>query len=253
MTGVDAFGDGVTGGDEDGEPFDTRVDLDGRIQTAASMRPTRFLSATPGTVTLSGRYNRTTIDNRDRIRPAAGPARSTAITSFDRFNPAAGVTFSPPRAVNLYFGYSEGNRAPTSIELGCADPEQPCKLPNAMAGDPPLEQVVTRTVEAGVRGGTMATSRTSWNAGGFRADNRDDILFVASEQTGLRLFQELRQDPPAGLELGANSRIGRRHVRRGVYVSRRDIPERGDRGRLRATAPTEAATGLPGTRRDYRD
>ena len=33
VTGVDAFGDGVTGGEVDGEPFDTRVDLDGLIQT----------------------------------------------------------------------------------------------------------------------------------------------------------------------------------------------------------------------------
>ena len=31
--GTGAFGDGVTGGDADGEPFDTRVDLDGAIHT----------------------------------------------------------------------------------------------------------------------------------------------------------------------------------------------------------------------------
>ena len=29
VTGVDSFADGVTGGDEDGVPFDTRVDLGG--------------------------------------------------------------------------------------------------------------------------------------------------------------------------------------------------------------------------------
>ena len=41
VTGVGAFGDGVTGGTVDGEPFDTRVDLDGRIPSGASTRPTR--------------------------------------------------------------------------------------------------------------------------------------------------------------------------------------------------------------------
>ena len=33
ITGVKSFGDGVTGGDVDGEPYDTRVDLNGRIHT----------------------------------------------------------------------------------------------------------------------------------------------------------------------------------------------------------------------------
>ena len=33
VTGMNAFGDGETGGDVDGEPFDTRVDLDGLIHT----------------------------------------------------------------------------------------------------------------------------------------------------------------------------------------------------------------------------
>ena len=57
---------------------------------------------------------------------------------------------------------NEVSRAATSIELGCADPEAPCKLPNAMAGDPALDQVVTRTSETGVRGGNATLT---WNAG----------------------------------------------------------------------------------------
>ncbi len=54
--------------------------------------------------------------------------------------------------MTAYLGLSQGSRAPSSIELGCADPENPCRLPNSMAGDPPLDAVVTRTVEAGLRG-----------------------------------------------------------------------------------------------------
>ena len=71
-----------------------------------------------------------------------------------------------------------------------------------MAGDPPLDQVVTRTLEAGVRGGTIAR-RISWNAGLFRADNRDDILFVASEQTGFGYFKNFGKTRRQGVELGA--------------------------------------------------
>ena len=46
---------------------------------------------------------------------------------------------------------------------------------------------------AAARGG-----RLDWNAGVFRADNHDDILFVADDQTRLRLLQEFRQDAPPG-------------------------------------------------------
>ena len=75
------------------------------------------------TVTLSARFNSTSISNIDRLNPAGGPGSLTGDHVFSRLNPAAGVTFSPTRAVNLYAGYSEGSRAPTSIELGCADPD----------------------------------------------------------------------------------------------------------------------------------
>ena len=118
------------------------------------------------------------------------------------------MTFNPWRTLNAYFGYSEGSRAPTSIELGCADPNQPCKLPNALAGDPPLNQVVTRTWEAGVRGGG-ADSKVSWSAGWFRADNRNDILFVASQQTGFGYFKNFGKTRRQGVELDLNSRIRR--------------------------------------------
>jgi outer membrane receptor protein involved in Fe transport len=63
----------------------------------------------------------------------------------------------------------------------------PCSLPNALASDPALQQVVTGTWELGVRG--KAESKWSWNAGAFRAENRNDILFVAAEQTGSGYFK----------------------------------------------------------------
>jgi outer membrane receptor protein involved in Fe transport len=202
VTGVGAFGDGVTGGNVDGEPYDTRVNLSGRIHSG-SFFATDTYGGKGWNATVSGRFNRTTIDNRDRIRPQAGTGSLTGQHSFARFNPAVGVTFH-----GLYAGYTEGNRAPTSIELGCADPESPCKLPNAMAGDPPLKQVVTRTVEAGYRGGSSDT-KLRWSAGFFRADNRNDILFVASEQTGYGYFKNFGKTLRQGVETDASARLGR--------------------------------------------
>ena len=206
ITGVDAFADGETGGEVDGEPFDTRVNLDGAIQTFSLYATNTATFGRSWAVTLSGRYNRSAVRNRDRITPGGGPGSLDGDHTFDRLNPAAGVTFSPTSSVNLYAGYSEGSRAPTSIELGCADPGQPCKLPNAMAGDPPLEQVVTRTWEGGARGSYRGFN---WSAGAFRAGNRDDILFVLSDQTGFGYFRNFGETRRQGLELGVHRTAGR--------------------------------------------
>ena len=206
ITGIGAFGDGETGGEIDGEPFDTRVDLDGLIQTVSLYATDTVSFSRKWNVTVSGRYNRTTVKNRDAIVPGGGPTSLDGDHAFSRVNPAAGFTFSQSRALNLYGGYSEGSRAATSIELGCANPEQPCKLPNAMAGDPPLDQVVTRTWEAGARG---VYRGMSWSAGVFRSDNHDDILFVLSDRTGFGYFRNFGETRRKGIELGAHSRIGR--------------------------------------------
>ena len=205
ITGVDAFGDGVTGGTVDGEPYDTRVDLDGLTKTWSVYATDTLSFGDRAHLTLSGRYNRTSVENRDGIRSPGEAGSLDGSHRFSRFNPAAGITVNASRAINLYAGYNEGSRAPTSIELGCADPEQPCKLPNAMAGDPPLAQVVTRTLDAGVRG---QSGRIAWNAGYFRAANHDDILFVQSEQTGFGYFKNFGRTRREGLELGARVRAG---------------------------------------------
>ena len=206
VTGVPAFADGVSGGTVDGEPFDTRVNLDGHIQTG-SVYATDTLSVGRWNFTLSGRYNRTTVDNKDLIQPLGGTGSLTGNYTFDRFNPAVGVTYNAGRYLNFYASYSEGSRAPTSIELGCADPNSPCKLPNALAGDPPLKQVVTRTVEAGVRGG--AESRLRWNINWFGAQNYNDILFVASPQTGFGYFKNFGKTRRTGVDVDVNTHIWR--------------------------------------------
>ncbi|MBK7927408.1 MAG: TonB-dependent receptor [Bryobacterales bacterium] len=206
ITGLAAFGDGVTGGDADGEPYDTRVELASRTHNA-SLFATDTLTASRATVTLSGRFNRTIIDNRDQLIPRPGTGSLTGRHTFQRFNPAAGLTFRAHHRVSAYASYSEGSRAPSSIELGCADPESPCKLPNSMAGDPPLRQVVTRTFEAGAR--SSSEDRLRWSAGYFFTANRDDILFVASEQTGFGYFKNFGRTRRQGLELDASFRWGR--------------------------------------------
>jgi outer membrane receptor protein involved in Fe transport len=245
VTGVGAFGDGITGGEEDGEPYDTRVDLSGRIHSGGFYATDTITVADKLNLTLSGRFHRTTVDNRDRIRPQAGVGSLTGKHTFTRFNPAAGATYKLAPALRVYGSYSEGNRAPTSIELGCADPNAPCKLPNALAGDPPLDQVRTRTFEAGVRGSNEG--RLRWSAGWFQATNHDDILFVASEQTGYGYFKNFAKTRRQGLELDTNVRLGRVTLGGGytfldaTFQSEEEVNGTGN------STNEEAEDGTPGT------
>jgi len=243
LTGLDAFADGETGGAVDGEPFDNRVKLDGHVNTGSVFASDVIAIRDVWNVSLSARFNTISISNLDRLNPGGGAGSLDGDHTYNRLNPAAGVTFSPRSDVNLYAGYSEGSRAPTSIELGCADPEQPCKLPNALVGDPPLDQVVTRTVEAGVRG---TRGRIGWNAGFFHADNADDILFVASDQTGFGYFKNFGRTRRQGIELGVNAR-GKRFTAGSGYTWLDATFQSEETVDGTANSTNDAGNGLEGT------
>jgi len=208
VTGLNAFGDGVNGGvDDAGDPYDVRVDLNGRSHTWSLYATDTISINNIWHLTLSGRFNRTVVRNRDLINPGGGAGSLDGDHAFSRFNPAAGVAFAPSRSLRAYAGYSEGSRAPSAIELGCADPNNPCRLPNSMAGDPPLKQVVTKTLEFGLHG--LLANGIRWNAGVFRAENHDDILFVAApNNTQFGYFKNFGKTRRDGLELGASRNIG---------------------------------------------
>jgi outer membrane receptor protein involved in Fe transport len=208
ITPISAFADGST--TQDGAPVDTRVDLHGLINTFSVYAADTVTLGKSLALTVSGRYNRTSVHNVDRLHAVVDGSRGSLNGQyvFDRFNPAAGLTYSPTRFASVYFSYSESSRAPTAIELGCADPGEPCDLPNALVSDPPLQQVITRTFEAGLRGTTE--NNVQWSAGWFRATNYNDVLFVASQQTGFGYFTNFGRTLRQGLEASLTARI--RHL-----------------------------------------
>jgi iron complex outermembrane receptor protein len=128
-------------------------------------------------ITAGGRFNLAQIKLEDQL---GGPLSSD--NQYQRFNPVVGVTFKVLDNVTVYGGYSEANRAPTPLELGCSDPSRPCLIDNFLVSDPPLKQVVSHTVEAGLRGNVdlAGGGALRWNAGVFNALNTDDIINVAS-------------------------------------------------------------------------
>lgn len=161
------------------------------------------------TLTAGARFNRAGISLYD--------LRGTALNGngiFTRINPVAGLTYKILPNVSAYASYSEGNRAPTPLELGCADPNRPCLIDSFLVADPPLQQVVSQTIETGLRGDlhipAIAPAYADalpgwlhWSVGLFRTHNFNDILSVPSTINGRGYFTNagttLRQGVEASL------------------------------------------------------
>jgi outer membrane receptor protein involved in Fe transport len=148
-------------------------------------------------ITAGGRFNSARINLEDQIGSALNGSER-----FDRFNPIIGGTYRINPGLTIYGGYSEANRAPTPLELGCADPARPCVAAAFLVSDPALKQVISHTVEAGLRGtrdldiGTMG-----WKLGAFRARNDDDILAIPSPVLqGFGYFQNVGSTRRQGIE-----------------------------------------------------
>jgi outer membrane receptor protein involved in Fe transport len=148
-------------------------------------------------ITGGGRFNAASITLEDQIGSALNGNET-----FNRFNPIIGGTYKITAGLTAYAGYSEANRAPTPLELGCADPAHPCIVAAFLVSDPPLKQVVSRTVEAGLRGTKdLNVGALGWKLGVFRANNTDDILAIPSPVLqGFGYFQNVGSTRRQGIE-----------------------------------------------------
>jgi outer membrane receptor protein involved in Fe transport len=161
-------------------------------------------------VTLSGRYNIAKVN-------LAGYSTDYTVTPSDvgsldgnheykRFNPAIGFNYNPTKSLGFYGGYNEGMRAPTPIELSCADPARPCALPAGFNSDPDLKKVVAKTWEGGVRG--KLTKDVSWNIGVYDTKTDNDIQFMTDPgSTVLGYFKNVGKTERKGLEMGIHGKL----------------------------------------------
>ncbi|CAM8371239.1 CirA Outer membrane receptor proteins, mostly Fe transport [Candidatus Methylopumilus universalis] len=197
------------------DDIDTEVNLGGKSKTASLFATDTMSLNQFWHVTASARYNHTTVKNRDSLNAPGSAASLSGDHGFNRVNPSLGLTFTPTETLSVFGSYSESNRAPTSIELGCANPLQPCKLPNAMAADPPLNQVVAKTYDFGVRG--KVAENLKWNASVYRTMNHDDIHFINSSaySGALGYFDNVGKTKRQGLDLGLSGAIDKLFFRAG--------------------------------------
>ncbi len=181
-------------------------------QPAADLAPVDLRSSS----IYTGIYTTDTFDITSKLSLTAGArvnvARirlndelGTALDSdnnYSRFNPVVGLTYKITPLMTAYAGYSEANRAPTPLELGCADPVHPCLIDNFLISDPPLQQVVSHTYEAGLRGSEFG-QKLKWNLGLFRTISNDDIVNVPSQINGFGYFVNAAKTRRQGIEAGA--------------------------------------------------
>jgi outer membrane receptor protein involved in Fe transport len=152
-------------------------------------------------ITAGGRFNVANISLQDQIGTSLN-----GNDTYTRFNPIVGGTYKITSELTAYAGYSEANRAPTPLELGCADPAHPCIVAAFLVSDPPLKQVVSHTVEAGLRGARdLDIGKLGWKFGVFRAENTDDILTIPSPVLqGFGYFQNIGSTRRQGIEAEVN-------------------------------------------------
>jgi len=180
--------------------YENNTNLQGRTKTAGLYAVDTLSLNDQWHVTGGLRYNYTEIDNKDRRADQSGGSLTEEM-SFARINPTVGVTFKPTDYYQTYASYSESNRAPTSIELGCSNPEIACTLPTQMADDPPLDDIVSKTYEFGAAG--RLTGDLKWNAAIYHAMNHDDIHFInQNAQNGLGYFDNVGRTRRDGLDVG---------------------------------------------------
>jgi outer membrane receptor protein involved in Fe transport len=180
---------------------DSFVALRTRIENSSVFLTDTFAINSQLDLTLSARYNDTQVVLRDQIGTALNGDHS-----FKRFNSGVGIAYRPTTSFMTYASYSESNRAPSPVELTCADEDDPCALPNAFLSDPPLEQVVARTIELGARG---SWEKNVWHVGVFRTANKNDILFVsAGALTNHGFFENVGATRRQGIEMNLQGTIG---------------------------------------------
>ena len=152
------------------------------------------LNLTPAlALTVSGRFNAAQIDLSDQ-----NGGDLTGNHYYNHFNPAAGLTYTFAPWLTAYAGYAVA----TGLHAGRAflrGTNNACSLANFFVGDPNLSQVVSHTIEAGLRGHdrhSMGPGDLQPRAVSQHARRRHRVHQQRHART--RLFRQYRPDATPG-------------------------------------------------------
>ncbi len=158
-------------------------------------------------ITGAARFNHANVANTiTNYEDGVGTQRPRESFNYNSLNPSLGISYKLAPTVSLFGNVGQSNRVPTVIELGCADPNEPCRLPTGLQADPYLKQVIARTIEFGTR--WRLSSDSEFTASVYRSENKDDILFRAVSVSGLGYFSNFSRTRRQGIDLSARTEIG---------------------------------------------
>ncbi len=202
-------------------------------------------SVTPSTfLTASARWNLATVSNT--LQNSDGSEQPRESFTYRHLNPALGLVQKLGGGVTVFGGYAQNNRVPTILELGCADPAQPCRLPAGLQADPYLKQVVSHAFEAGVRWRRGKDTEVTTTL--YRIDNHDDILFLRAPNTQFGYFANFDRTRNQGLDLTARQRVGDVTLRLGYSYLQATYQRPGSLRQASAPSTSIPACAWPGCR-----
>ena len=176
-----------------------RLDVDTTAWSLFFMNSTQLSSAV--SLNLGGRFNRDHIVMEDLIDDGEGSLDGDH--RFTQFNPAVGVDFTIDEQSHLNLAISQSSRTPSPAELSCADEDDPCRLPNGFVADPPLDQVVTQTIEANY---TTRIDNVDLMLNVFHSRSKDDIIFQQAGSVASRgYFINVDETQRQGVEFSVGS------------------------------------------------
>ncbi|MBJ2129759.1 TonB-dependent receptor [Alteromonas sp. IB21] len=176
-----------------------RLDVDTTAWSLFFMNSTQLSSAV--SLNLGGRFNRDHIVMEDLIDDGEGSLDGDH--RFTQFNPAVGVDITIDEQSQLNLAISQSSRTPSPAELSCADEDDPCRLPNGFVADPPLDQVVTQTIEANY---TTRIDNIDLMLNVFHSRSKDDIIFQQAGSVASRgYFINVDETRRQGVEFSVGS------------------------------------------------
>lgn len=198
---------GVIAGDEDAE-LSARVVGDSVAYGLYATDTMALAETTHLTGTL--RINHARVSNQlDTVDDDTGELEEQPKETFryTSANPAVGLAHKVSSGLTVFANVARNNRVPTVIELGCADPEEPCRLPAGLQSDPYLKQVKSTTYEIGARIRPAPAQKISISL--YRTDNRNDIVFGSVSATSqLGYFRNFARTRHEGVDAEWQGRFG---------------------------------------------
>ncbi len=194
----------TTSGAVSGGFADERTEIDTDVARNYVYAGDRFALGEDWSITLSAFYHDSRIELRDRT---GEQPQLNGKHDFGNFNWGVGAVRRWSDQVDAYAAYNESSRLPTPIELACSEEfsrnprtgeVEECRLPNAFLADPPLDEVIARNVEIGLRG--ALSGGLNWSLGLFRTRNGNDIIWQTGQTRAHGLFKNIDNTRRLGVE-----------------------------------------------------